>query len=381
MLCVDALVANAYQRTQVPPLTDEVFREGLGVLVDNINGCTKVNPTGWARLEEEIVGYLCSRLQVEDYALRHPEVLDTPIVKPVFVLGMPRSGTTLLSYLLAADPARRSLLRWQLFNPVPPAAAEHLYDDPRCLAMVEQDRNPPPEALMYRDKHHEPADGATECTFVQGQDFKSAYWESHLPMPGYSSYLLNADMSSAYAYHKKFLQVQQAGTPAVWNLKMPSHALHIQWLLKTYPDARILWTHRDPYRVTGSLCSLIATTQNLYMDQPDVAFLASNYPHQLAEHVRRPAAVKDALGEERIFDVHYGEMVRDPIATMKKVYAHLDDDFTSAAESAMHAWLAANPQDKFGKHAYSLEQYSLSVAQLEPFYADYIARFGVEQEA
>jgi hypothetical protein len=200
-------------------------------------------------------------------------------------------------------------------------------------------------------------------------------------MQNYARFMLECDMTSAYAYHKRFLQVQQAGVPASWNLKMPSHAIHIWWLLKTYPDARILWTHRDPFKVTGSLCSLIATTQSIYMGKPDTEFLARNYPHQLAEHVRRPMAVKDRLGDARILDVHYAQLMRDPIAEMRKVYTYLGDKFTPEAEAGMRAWLAENPQGKFGKHAYSLQQFGLSVAQLQPYYADYLARFDIESEA
>jgi hypothetical protein len=377
---VEGLIASAYARADVAPLVDESFREGLGVLVEGVNGCDKVTDEGLAIFEEEIIGYLVSRLQVDDYVRSHPEVLARPIVSPVVVLGMPRSGTTLLSYLLAADPNRRSLLRWQLSHPIPPAHPDHLHDDPRVLAMkaaeAKSDADNP-----FRKKHYEPADGASECTFVQGQDFKSLYWESHLPMPGYSQFMLDCDMDSAYAYHKRFLQVMQGDTPVAWNLKMPSHALHIEALLRTYPDARILWTHRDPFKVTGSLCSLIGTTHTIYMGKPDVDYLASNYPRQLNEHVRRPMAVKDRLGEERIGDVHYAALVADPIPAMREVYAYLGDEFTAEAEQGMRQWLHENPQNKFGEHSYTLGQYNLSVDKLRPLYADYLARFDIEPEA
>ena len=375
---MDQLIKAAYDRAQVEQIPSESFREGLAVLLEDINASSKVTEQGLTILEEEIIGYLVSRLQVDDHVRQHPELLEVPIEKPVVVLGMPRSGTTLLSYLLAADPARRSILRWQLSNPVPPAPADRLYDDPRCLAMKEADAQS--VATSRKDLHYEPADGATECVFAQAQEFKSTYWESHVSMPNYSRFMLECDMTSAYEYHKRFLQVLQNGEAASWNLKMPSHALHIRWLLKTYPDARILWTHRDPYKVTGSLCSLISNAHNVYMGAPDIEFLASNYPVQLAEHVRRPMAVKDELGEDRIGDVSYASLTAKPIDEMRRIYRYLGDDFTPEAESGMRAWLEENPQGKFGSHKYTLEQFGLSKKTLEPYYADYLARFDIETE-
>ncbi|MDE0213433.1 MAG: sulfotransferase, partial [Deltaproteobacteria bacterium] len=165
---MDQLIKAAYDRAQVEQIPSESFREGLAVLLEDINASSKVTEQGLTILEEEIIGYLVSRLQVDDHVRQHPELLEVPIEKPVVVLGMPRSGTTLLSYLLAADPARRSILRWQLSNPVPPAPADRLYDDPRCLAMKEADAQS--VATSRKDLHYEPADGATECVFAQAQE-------------------------------------------------------------------------------------------------------------------------------------------------------------------------------------------------------------------
>ncbi len=372
MFNIEQIIKAGYERAQVEKIPNESFREGLALMLADINDSEKLTEQGLEIFKEEILAHLVPRLKVDDYARKHPELLEVPIDKPLFVLGMPRSGTTLLSYLLSTDPARRSILKWQLTNPVPPAAAENLYSDPRCLAMKKND--------VGNSGHYEPSDGATECGNVQAQEFKSAYWESHFSMPRYSRFVLEGDMSSAFAYHKRFLQVLQNGDQVAWNLKMPTHALAIRWLLHTYPDARLLWTHRDPYKVTGSLCSLIGSAHEIYMGCIDNDHLVSNYTEQLAEHLKRPMAVRDELGEDRLGDVFYAQLIANPIDEMRKVYEYLGDEFTPEAESGMRVWLEKNPQGKYGKHTYTLEQFGLSKEFLEPYYADYLIRYDIESE-
>jgi hypothetical protein len=161
---------------------------------------------------------------------------------------------------------------------------------------------------------------------------------------------------------------------------MPSHALHVRWLLKAYPDARLVWTHRDPYTATGSLCSLIGNAHSRFLGYVDRAWIGANYPAQLAEHANRMMAVRDEIGRDLVYDLHYADMLRDPIATFRRLYAWLGDDFTPQVEASMQAWLDINPQGKFGRHEYQLADYGLSKATLEPCFADYLARYDVERE-
>jgi hypothetical protein len=163
-------------------------------------------------------------------------------------------------------------------------------------------------------------------------------------------------------------------------LKLPSHALGIRVLMKMYPDARIIWTHRDPFKAVGSLISMIGNVHRIGLERPDVDYLVSNYPNQLAEHVRRPMAVQDELERDPFYHLYYSELVRDPIAQMRKLYAWLGEALTPQALAGMQAWLAANPQGRFGKHAYGLDEFGLSKAKLMPYFEDYLKRFDVEAE-
>lgn len=377
----EALIERACLETGLSSFDSESFREGLELLVSEALKTERATDEGLALLGDEIVRNLANRLKVTDYVSRHPEILNERIERPVFVLGMPRTGTTLTSNLLATDPARRSLLTWIVGDPVPPPSTDQLKTDPRCLAQLEAEqimREQNPEAgRFYRSSAVYP----TECIFVQAHDFKALYWESVLPMSGYSEWMLSVDMTSAYEYHKLFLQMLQSKASGPWNLKMPSHSLYIRWLLKAYPDARIVWTHRDPFTAMGSLLSLIANSQSRFTgDNPDIAYLAKNYPSQIAEHANRMIEIKNERPELRVYDLHYAQMMRDPIKEMRNLYKFLGDEFTAEIEVGMQAWLDDNPQGKFGKHAYSLDRFGHSADSIRPFFENYLSHYDVESE-
>lgn len=357
------------------------FREGLEILSADLDHSPLLDERGRAAIEQTFVNLLAQRLRVDDWHARHPELSQTPVERPVFIVGMPRTGTTAVSYLLDADPARRSLLKWEVWGGVPPAPSGQLRTDPRCLAMVEAERKAATSEIAVM--HHEDANGPSECTFVVAQDFRSAFLEALHPAPAYRDWYLRTRMTSAYQVHKRMLQVLQSTNGGTWNLKMPSHALFIEDLLETYPDARIIWTHRDPYKTMGSLISLIHGTHRRFCPDSDtMAYCADHYPRQISGHALRMMAAEDkgVLHAGNCFHLFYHEMLADPIGEMKRIYAWLGDDLTPEVEANMLAWLRSKPQGHFGKHRYSLAQQGLSVEQLHPYFADYLSRYPIQME-
>ncbi|GAA0318767.1 sulfotransferase [Sphingomonas oligophenolica] len=378
-LVADALVDEAIKATGLDRFDSRSFQEGLGILVSDANKAG-LSESGHARMHGSIVDLLAARLKTTAYLDGRPELLDRPIEKPVFVFGIPRTGTTLLSNLLACDPARRSPLTWEIDDPVPPATSATLKTDPRAIARLEQEKAMlaarPEMGKYYRNSAVYP----NECIFFMAHDFKALALESRGKLPNYRDWLFSTDMSSAYAYHKRFLQLLQADAPGIWNLKMPSHSLWLDTIRQVYPDARFIWTHRDPFTAMGSFCSIISLAHMGFTGRVDAEWLGENCTYQAVEHANRIMDFRDREGEESMVDVHYADLLADPIGTMRGLYAALGDDFTPEIEAGMHAWLDANPQGKFGKHEYDLEKYGISVEGLAPKFDRYLSRYDIARE-
>jgi hypothetical protein len=380
MLNTDELISAARQATGLDDFGGDSFREGLSILVTDINADVDRPAEFVQRNAGMITKILIDRLMVVDAIAQRPEVLQQEVTRPVFILGLPRTGTTLLSNLLSVDPARRSALKWELENPAPPPTTATLFTDPRALAAIEEDRQML-EAYPEAGKHNpwRPL-YPHECVMIFQHEFNTLALESWGKLPNYRDFVFNSDWTKGYEYHKKFLQLHQIDAPGIWNLKMPSHALNVETLLKVYPDARLIWTHRDPYTAAGSLCSLISLGHGAYAGRVDKEWIGQNYPWQSAQHAERIMDARTRIGHDRIIDFHYADAVRDPMGEMRKLYAALGDEFTPETEAAMSAWLAENPQGKFGRHEYKLAEYGVTKEAIAPMFERYISEYKIEME-
>jgi Sulfotransferase family len=381
----DDVLKLAAERTGLSDIDSDSWRPGLAIVLDEVNTSPAFTPQGREQLIDDSINALGRRLQIHDYLQLHPEVLDEPVERPLVVLGMPRTGTTVISYLLDQDPARRSLLHWECLHPVPPATTETLRTDPRCLDLLKKQRG---ILKLIKDgkvaiPHWEDADGPTEDMFIQNQDFKGLSWDAFLSTTRYAEWLINeADMTSAYEYQKRYLQVLQSKAPGTWNLKMPSHSVHIETLLKVFPDARLIWAHRDPYKATGSLCNLFNLPKcfTQHPEAVDPVAIGSNAMHQMKAHVERPLRARDRIGDDRFFHMYYHEMMRDPMDVMRRIYDWAGDELTPQTEILMQAWLTEHPQDRFAPNTYNLGQYGLTAEMLKPTFAEYLSNFDIELE-
>jgi hypothetical protein len=374
----DDIIQKARERAGLEQFDSDSFRAGLEIAVAAVDAKTTRRPESAAWFENQFIGALANRLKVADHVRRHPALLDRPVERPIIIIGLPRTGSTLLSHLLGVDSALRSLLRWEVQYLVPPPTQDGLKNDPRCLALIEAERAQSTNPLP--NMHYEPWDGPTECHVLLSHDFKSAGLDPGLASMEYGLWLLECDAASAYAYHRTVLKVLQSHTAGRWSLKLPSHALNIRAVMDVYPDARIIWTHRDPHRVTASFLSMMEAAQALHLTQTDRDYLIGYYPRRLREHVARPMAVQDACARDPFYHLFYSDLVADPLAQMRKLYAWLDQPFTEPAQAAMARWLADNRQGKFGVHAYGLEKFGLSLEGLAPLFEDYLKRFDIARE-
>jgi hypothetical protein len=228
--------------------------------------------------------------------------------------------------------------------------------------------------------HHEEPDGPTECVTLLAQDFKSLLWETLANVPSYSAWLLAVDQTSAYEYHRLALQVLQSRAPGRWTLKSPHHSIALDALVATYPDAKLLMTHRDPVAVTASVCSLVRSLGGTFSDADHRAYIASHWPAVMEETLRRTAAFRAAHPEIHVVDLTYRELLADPVAAIGRACDELGQPLSPEAEARMAAYAAANPQGRHGRHTYDLADFGLDHGALAERFAWYPGAFGLDPD-
>ncbi len=382
MMDANAMLAAAREQTGLTDLGDDRILEGLNVLADAINKEAKLTERGEASTVARATQMIVNRLRVVDYLKQHPELLERPVEKPMFVFGLPRTGTTLVINLLNADPARRCFLRWESTDSVPPVKKGELNTDPRYVAEDEKLQMSLKYAPHISAMHHEDADSPSECQFSMAQSFCAQLFDSNADIPSYHEWFLNeADYRPAFEYHKKLLQVLQVNEGGRWTLKNPWHPLFLDDLTAVYPDAQLVMTHRDPVEVVGSACSLVKAVREMLSDSVDPHAVADNLVETFDVMIARSDAYRAKHGADSIFDIQYADLLRDPIDVMRRLYAHFGEPLTEEAEAAMQAFLAGNQQGKHGKHHYTLEEFGLTKQGVQSHFRDYCERYGVVVKA
>ncbi|HEX6312466.1 MAG TPA: sulfotransferase [Acidimicrobiia bacterium] len=376
----DELVAAARRETGLDDLGPESYREGLEVLVAALIDEAQLSDVGRLALESQITANLANRLRVTDWTTRHPELADERIERPVFILGMPRTGTTFLSYLFDQDPATRSLMRWESMNSVPPPEAATFTTDLRIAAARESATMLDTLNPGFKAVHYEAPDGPTECVAVLSQDFKSILWETIANVPSYGKWIAACDYTSAYEYHRRVLQLLQSRAPGRWVLKSPGHRLALDAVTGAYPDARFVVTHRDPVKVVASVCSLIASLSGTFSDADHRAYIAEHWTGVLTEMVTRVERFRERKRRYTFVDIAYADLVADPVGTVLATYDALGDELTPAAKAAMSAYASDNRQGKYGRHAYELAELGLDRGDLEARFAAYRNRYDIPPE-
>jgi hypothetical protein len=378
----EALIAAACAQTGLEDFGSDRFREGLDVYCDSASSEAQLNAVGAMVVPGAILACLTNRLRVVDWVKRHPEVSEERIEAPIVVVGLFRAGTTFLSYLLEKDERHRPLLRWEAGASVPPPTPETIRSDPRIdaaragAAMIDQ-LNP-----RIRIVQSEEPDGPTECIAVLNQDFKSLLWEVMANTPAYGAWLHAADHRSAYEYHRSVLQVlQSGGMRGRWSLKSPHHAPHLDVLTAVYPDARLVLMHRDPTVLCASVCSLVTTLTRTFSDADHRRYIADHWTEILARSIAAVDAFRDAHPDRQIVDVHYADLVRDPLATMRRIYGAFGEDLDGQALQAMAAHIESRPRCRFGRHGYDFAEFGLNPAALAERFRPYVERYDVPLEA
>jgi len=325
------------------------------------------------------------RLQLMAYLERDPGVQEEQITTPLFVAGAPRTGTTILHTLLAADARHRVPEGWELLRPVPPPSPDptEFAEDPR-IALADRELVRPQSVVSGLLSIHEYGGRKPkECLSAMSFAFQSEEFTARYAVPSFERWLEASDMRPAYLMHRLVLQVlQRRFASTAWVLKSPVHLHDLPTLFETYPDARVALTHRDPLTLLASLTSLIANLRWAHSDTVDAAAIA-------AQHVRRYRASFDRLvdwidaGElptNQIHHSHFEDFREAPIETVRELYARFGLEWSSTAEAAMRTALEANPSNRHGEHVYSRAALGADPEGLRRDFAPYQARFDVPSD-
>lgn len=359
------------------------WREGLNRFLADYNASTTLNATGRAAGEGMALDTLAARFRIDDWIERHPDLLERPVERPVFIVGLPRAGTTLLLNLLALDPQHRTYGNWEANREVPPVEAAHIRDDPRIARKVAEVEAALAAGVLDHRYHVELGDEPGECVWLLGQDFKSYPWLIVTAAPRYFEWLYGeADMVAAYRHHKRALQLMQSRAGGQWILKFPSHAPFLDALFTVYPDARIVLPHRDPVKPLGSSCSASHHIMRQFNDGLDPAYVGRETQHILAASLERICALAQDHPETPVHHLHYARFASDPIGEVRALYGFMDETLEPEIEVAMRAHLDTQRATRkaVGRHEYRLEDYGLSAETLPPVFADYVERFGIARE-
>ena len=378
---VASIVARAARSAPIP--ADDSWREGLELLLQGFAQSTTFRDGAAEATEQAVIAALRARFEIEAWHAAHPVAAAAPVDKPLIIVGMPRAGTTLLLNLLRFDPQRRVHWNWEGNRELPPAETAHLHDDPRIAARVREVDALIDRGILPRNHHVERGDEPTECFWPMAQDFKSMSWLVHTLVPEYFEWLVHdADMVAAYRYHRRYLRVLQSAAPGAWTLKFPSHALAIEEIIATYPDARIVYTHRDPIKPVGSTCSLIHHPLALFNTAVDTKMIGQQVNTIWAQCASRMIAAREAHPEFPFFDMHYQTFVADPIGTIRALYRFEGLELSEAVAERMRDELDRHnrSRDAAGAHRYRLEDYGLTVSEVDRLFGDYTAYFDVAME-
>ncbi|HEY3669886.1 MAG TPA: sulfotransferase [Acidimicrobiia bacterium] len=373
---VDDLLAATAVETGLDDFGPGDFREGLQVLLESYGHDAGLDPSTDADVVADLRRRLVNRLEVEAWYAEHPEVDDLPVLGPVDINGLPRTGTTALANMLSLDPQFRSLRQWEQVQPCPPPTLAGEATDPRRL-QLERDNDALPAEL--KAMHLYEVDASVEDTWLLGMAVHGQQYT--VPVYGYHAWWREADATEAYAYHRRVIKLLESQRPPhLWLFKAPHHNFHLDAIVSAYPDVRFVMTHRDPAKAVPSWASLVSAIFPEPAGDFDLHRLGREVSNHLRVGVEQAIAARARIGEDRFLDVHHREFVADPMGTVQRVYDFLGYELVPSVEQTIADWTAVNRSGAQGTHRYTAEQFGLTDAKLRDDYRFYIDHFDIDTE-
>ena len=369
------MLAQASTETGLEDFGDEEFREALTRLVESTNNDVVLSPLGALAFKGEVHRILVNRLRFAEDLRRHPEILNENVSDPIVILGLPRTGTTKLQRFMAADPDVQRLEYWRLLNPAPFPNANAGEPDPRIQVAREAISGMAKLMPKWMDSHPTSAEEVDEEVFLQLYTFKSLLTYDIRPVPGFAAWMATQSLRGTYRYMKQLLQYLQwqdggkRGRP--WILKSPIHVGTTDLLIEQFPNATLVFTHRDLHQVIPSHCRLMESARRLYSDDVDMHAIGRACISRWLEELQKHVQIRKRLGSKlKIHDVQYEQGRDDPLGVVREIYRCGGRELTPQREQAMLAWERAHPLHHAGKYSYRIEDYGITYEAIDAAFGD-----------
>lgn len=372
-LSPEALLTAATERTGLDDFGDPAFSERLALLCGALREEARLSDAGVAVVFEQLVGNLVNRLRLEALISAHPQIEDIAIDRPIIICGLPRSGTTHLHNLIAADPGIRSLPYWESLEPFPaPGEDEQSRRDRAAVGLQMVDAFMP----HFKRMHEMTVDHAHEEIQLLANDISGMLFESTYHIPSFATQYKTTDQRPSYAYLKRSLQALQwlrGGTR--WVLKSPQHLEQFPALCETFPDATFVVTHRDPVEVVRSMTTMVAYGSRMACEHPDPEAIGRHWLGRSEDLLNGCLRDRDVLPAGQSIDIRFTEFMADEQGTLKAVYEVADRCFDDEVRSAMTDFIAEHPRGRHGEVVYELEAFGLDADDVGHRLAAYRDRF------
>jgi Sulfotransferase family len=379
LLSRDALMEAAVAETGLDDPGDVPFSEALDVLLAALNDEAGLDTARADAAAKANVRLLVKRLRLVDDRKRHPAIADEAITAPIVIVGLPRTGSTHLHGLLGEVEGLRTPRFWEMALPSPPPERSTFGSDPR-IAIVDAELARTPVGLQVR--HPFAARRPEQCNLLHDWAFMNQTPIAAYHVPSYRDWLFDADHAPAYEAHRRTLQQLQWRAPGRWVLKYPKHLMALGTLLATYPDAVLVWTHRDPAVVVPSACSLTSFMREMTSGPVDRVRFGRDWAVMEELVARRGADARDRMADEpsRVIDVHYRDLMADPVGTVASILEFAGAPFADGSRAAVEQFVAANAAGRHGAHTYTAAEFGLDPSRLRRRFDWYIERFEVDIE-
>jgi hypothetical protein len=370
------LIRSARRRAGSESFGDWDFHASLEQLVESYEAQAHLSLLGRLTVRELLVSLLANLLHLERTRLAEPSIAAAPVAADLFIIGLPRTGTTLLHGLLSQDLDSRTPQTWEVMYPAGDGRSNDEQLRARCDARLRWANRLAPQ---FKKIHPIAAGLPQECIAITAQVFQSIQFHTTHNVPGYQDWLETKDQDLAYQFHERLLQhLQRDCVSARWVLKAPGHLFALPALLRRYPAARIVQTHRDPLRVMASMASHATVLRTAFSDRVDPHAVAADWAARWGRALDRFLVARDQADPQQFLDVRYEDIEQRPMHVVEQIYDFCGWQLSAPARQRMDDFLAANPKHKHGAHRYSLEAFGLNRQQELQRFHNYCERFAIQ---